>query len=51
MKPSEIKRHLEHIVEILKIDGINSKLMALNDLQHLLKEIDNETSIDSCKEN
>lgn len=50
MKTSEIKRHLEHIVDLLRIDGINSKLMALNDLQHLLKEIDNETSIDSSKQ-
>ena len=50
MKDSEIKRHLEHIVELLKIDGINSKLMALNDLQHLIKELNNETSNDSSKQ-
>lgn len=49
MKTSEIKRHLEHIVELLRIDGINSKLMALNDLQHLIKAID-ETSVNSSKQ-
>lgn len=49
MKENEIKRHLEHIVELLKIDGINSKLMALNDLQHLIKAID-ETSVNSSKQ-
>lgn len=50
MKTSEIKRHLEHIVELLKIDGINSKKMALNDLQYLLKELENETSVNSSKQ-
>ena len=49
MKENEIKRHLEHIVELLRIDGINSKLMALNDLQHLIKQLD-ETSVNSCKQ-
>ena len=51
MKIQELIRHLEHIRDILKIDGCNSKLMAINDIQSLLKELNNETSNDSCQQN
>lgn len=51
MKKEDLIKHLEHIQDLLQMDGCNSKKMALNDIQFLLKELSNETSNGSNKRN
>ena len=39
---NRIESHLKRWYELLKTDGINSKLMVANDIQNILKEIEQD---------